>query len=158
MNIVRQVLTVACLLATGATPAGVSGDFLAPAQGAAPPWTCVAHVQPLQAAGSAMHANGMQTCSGSPTWKLQRVVVDIQQHVFLGFWKTVASTDSGPASEDSVERTVFYDCKNQGGSATFRARIVGYAANSQYKSKETLSTNEIDMNCDKGVGASHQVG
>jgi hypothetical protein len=99
-----------------------------------------------------MHANGMQACNGSPTWKLQRIVVNIQKHQFLGIWTDVAAVDSGLVSDDTVERTAFFDCKKQGGKSTFRARILGYAANNQYQSNETLSTNEIDMDCGKGIG------
>lgn len=32
---------------------------------------------------------------------------------------------------------------------TFRAQLTGHAANNQYRSSATLSTNEIDVDCTK---------
>jgi hypothetical protein len=153
-QLVATRLIVALLAVAGNTLTGVANTVHEHSAQATAPWTCVAHVQPLQASGTAMHANGLQTCSGTPTWKMQRIEVSIQKHRFLGVWTTVETVDSGSTADDSVQRTVFYDCRKDGGKATFRARILGYAANNSSRSNETLSTNEIDMDCVTGIGHS----
>jgi hypothetical protein len=93
-------------------------------------WICTDYAGTPNVSYGAVYGEGHQSCSGSG-WTPQEIRVTIQRYLGLGYWASLATTDSGPVFSYYIDEIALYNCSRLG-TQTYRTVLDAYVANGTY--------------------------